>query len=375
MSDLTTAEMNALTFMVEEEKLAFDVYSALAKVWDLKIFTNIANNSETKHIASIETLAEQYGITVPDLPTGVYENDELQSLYDNLVAIGSRSITDALKVGIVIEVVDIEDLNHYLTDTTNTDLTATFSKLLTDSEKHLDSFIKNLEKNGDSLAMETALTWLENELANLPNAETIADTLFNATLGKDSIVGTEALNDTLSYEQAASRGVSVNLSITKAQNTGGSSIDTIVGIENLVGSVFGDNLTGNAGNNKLSGLSGNDVLTGGVGADQLTGGEGRDKFVFKSINDSGLTADTMDVVTDFTQGLDKIDLSAIDANTATLFNNRFTNLITEGNDFTQAGQLKFEDGILYGNTDKDVEAEFAIALTGISTLSMTDIIA
>ncbi|MCC2633447.1 MAG: hypothetical protein K0S48_1333, partial [Ramlibacter sp.] len=36
------------------------------------------------------------------------------------------------------------------------------------------------------------------------------------------------------------------------------------------------------------------------------------------------------------------------------------------------GQLRLEDGVLYGNTDLDEFAEFAIALPGVTSLSAVD---
>jgi hypothetical protein len=369
MATLTTNETTALTFMAEEEKLAFDVYTALASKWDLKIFTNIANNSETKHISSVETLADQYAIATPDLAVGVYESPELQALYDNLVAIGSRSITDALKVGIVVEVVDIEDLTNYLADTTNADLTTTFTKLLTDSEKHLSEFTKNLANYDQTLAEEEVSEWLTNAVEELYTVN-----LVKATSSNDTITGTGNLADTVSYETGATKGVTVNLALTSAQNTIGSGKDTITGIENLIGSKFNDKLKGDKNDNQLSGKAGNDVITGGLGADQLTGGSGSDKFVLTQAKDSGITLAAMDTITDFVRGKDTIDLSALDANTATKINNAFTGFIDATSTFTTAGQVKFDNGILYGNTDKDASAEFAIALTGITTLSVTDLI-
>jgi Ca2+-binding RTX toxin-like protein len=59
----------------------------------------------------------------------------------------------------------------------------------------------------------------------------------------------------------------VNLSLTTAQNTGGAGIDTLSGIENLIGSQAGDTLTGNSGNNRIDGGGGNDTMAGGLGLD------------------------------------------------------------------------------------------------------------
>ncbi|MDT4831286.1 Bifunctional hemolysin/adenylate cyclase [compost metagenome] len=180
--------------------------------------------------------------------------------------------------------------------------------------------------------------------------------------------------DTASYAYAAS-AVTANLGVTTAQATGGSGTDTLVAIENLIGSTYNDRLTGNAAANSLNGGVGNDLLVGGLGRDILTGGAGNDIFDFNALGETGLTSATWDVITDFTRGADKIDLSTLDANTATAANDAFTAFIGSAVAFSQAGQLKFANGVVYGNTDTDSAAEFAIQLTGISTLSMADLIA
>ena len=46
-----------------------------------------------------------------------------------------------------------------------------------------------------------------------------------------------------------------------------------------------------------------------------------------------------------------------------------------GGGFSAPGQLRFAGGVLYGNTDLDADAEFAIALTGVTTLSLQDLVA
>jgi serralysin len=80
--------------------------------------------------------------------------------------------------------------------------------------------------------------------------------------------------------------------------TGGSARDLLVG--NEVANV----LKGMAGNDVLKGNEGNDTLIGGTGNDTLSGGTGSDLFVFA--NDTSL-----DTITDFATGVDKIDLTAI----------------------------------------------------------------
>jgi Ca2+-binding RTX toxin-like protein len=176
--------------------------------------------------------------------------------------------------------------------------------------------------------------------------------------------------DTLSYLYGASAGITANLAITTTQATGGSGNDTLLNIENLIGSSFNDRLTGNSGNNVLNGGLGNDILTGGSGKDSLTGGSGNDTFDFNALSELGLGA-TRDVITDFTQGQDTFDLATIDSNTSLAGDQAFTFVSS----FTAtAGQLRYSDGIVYFNTDADTAAEYEIQLTGNlpTTLSATN---
>jgi hypothetical protein len=149
------------------------------------------------------------------------------------------------------------------------------------------------------------------------------------------------------------------------------------------GNELANTITGNAGNNVLNGGAGADVLSGGAGDDILIGGAGKDTlkgdagkdvFDFNVLSEMGVTSATWDVISDFTAGQDKIDLSTLDANTATTANEAFTEIIAATAAFTKAGQLKFANGILYGNVDADADAEFAIQLTGVTKLGTADIV-
>ena len=81
---------------------------------------------------------------------------------------------------------------------------------------------------------------------------------------------------------------------------------TLTGSANINGTGTGsDNaLKGNGSSNALNGGGGDDLIKGGAGNDTLTGGDGSDIFV---IGDH----DGRDVVTDFENGTDKIDLSLV----------------------------------------------------------------
>ncbi|MEO5330577.1 MAG: tandem-95 repeat protein [Magnetococcus sp. YQC-5] len=98
------------------------------------------------------------------------------------------------------------------------------------------------------------------------------------------LIGNTGIN-TLSYLNATS-AVTVDLSVTTAQNTVGAGIDTVIGFENLTGSGFDDVLLGNSGNNLLSGGTGADQIQGQEGNDTIDGGLGNDTVLFSgSSND------------------------------------------------------------------------------------------
>lgn len=145
-TELTQDEIDALLFMREEEKLARDVYLTLYEKWDLILFNNIAR-SEQRHMDAVKTLIDRYGLEDPILgEVGEFTNQDLQSLYDDLVIKGSQSISDALLVGGAIEEIDILDLQEGLKERTNPDVTRVFESLLRGSYSHLKAFVNTFNR-------------------------------------------------------------------------------------------------------------------------------------------------------------------------------------------------------------------------------------
>ncbi|MDQ3478382.1 MAG: hypothetical protein M3438_04400, partial [Pseudomonadota bacterium] len=112
--------------------------------------------------------------------------------------------------------------------------------------------------------------------------------------GDDTLAGGRGY-DGIVYTSALS-GVTVDLSLTAAQNTGGAGFDTLSSIEDVSGSEFADTITGNASDNFLSGRGGNDVIVGGAGADRLRGGTGADRMTGGTGKDTYYVDDIGDVV-------------------------------------------------------------------------------
>ena len=236
--------------------------------------------------------------------------------------------------------------------------------------------------------------------ANIENGRIVATTASNMTgnvlsntiyagAGNNLISGgTGTEIDTVSYQYGLFSGATsgINANLATGIITGTSGTDTLTRIENLIGSSLNDTLVGSTGNNSLNGGSGNDSLSGGdgndtliggAGKDTLVGGNGNDIFDFNALSEMGTTSATRDVISSFVRGQDKIDLSTLDANTATTTNDVFDSLTVGGTfsgSFASAGELYFDNvaRVLYGNTDGDVTAEFAIQLTGVTTLATSD---
>lgn len=143
--ELNEAEIASIIFMREEEKLARDVYIVLFEQWNLPVFQNIAN-SEQSHTDALLTLITRYGLQDPvnDNGIGIFVNQDLQALYDQLISQGSESLTSALQVGGAIEEIDILDLQESMGTTDNADVLMVYENLLKGSRNHLRAFVSTL---------------------------------------------------------------------------------------------------------------------------------------------------------------------------------------------------------------------------------------
>lgn len=211
-------------------------------------------------------------------------------------------------------------------------------------------------------------------------------------IGNDQLNGGAGV-DTTDYS-ALSGAVTVNLSLAASQNTVSGGIDTLNGVENLIGTGFDDTLTGGllanridggvgadilgglAGDDALIGGEGNDRLTGDGGADQLYGGTGGDIFRFIALADSTAGLAGQDTIFDFSSADgDKIGLLAIDANSATLADDAFALV----DSFTGvAGQLVSQfDSVsgsyrVQGDVNGDGLADFGLQVFSTTALVASD---
>lgn len=296
----------------------------------------------------------------------------------------------------------------------------TFAVIPTNVENFIQDLNLNMEIQGNSL---------NNAITGNAGSDTILgsfgnDSLFGAG-GVDYLQG-DSGNDYLdggAGNDVLTGGVGndtyvVNSASDTVAEASAAGLDNVIstvthalgfGVENLTlsgngaingtGNELANVITGNGAANTLKGFVGNDTLIGGAGNDTLvgeasrdvmTGGLGADRFDFNVAFESGKTAATRDIITDFTHNAtlalsDRIDLSTIDANGAGAGNTAFVLLATKGAAFTGlAGQLRWfqsdstnnalDKTIIEGDINGDKVADFQIELTGLKNLVAADFV-
>ena len=146
-----SSQEDGILLMREEEKLARDVYLALYDMWGIRTFGNIAR-AEQQHMDAVAWLMQQQGMedSVEYAEPGEFTIEKMQNLYDSLVEQGSESEIAALKVGALIEDLDIADLEHLL-ETAEDEITIrVWEQLLAGSEMHMRAFVGQLELAGET---------------------------------------------------------------------------------------------------------------------------------------------------------------------------------------------------------------------------------
>ena len=137
----TAAQKLQLQYLVEEEKLARDVYAYFAENVTSQKFSNIVKSEQT-HMDAISALLKKYNYFNPTLTraAGVYRDKELQALYNELIAQGSASAAAAFQVGVAIEELDIADIKKMMVNPAPADVKLAWDNLLKGSINHLVAF-------------------------------------------------------------------------------------------------------------------------------------------------------------------------------------------------------------------------------------------
>jgi hypothetical protein len=139
----TVAQKLQLQYLVEEEKLARDVYAYFAANVTTQKFSNIARSEQT-HMDNISAILKNYNFYNPttNRAPGVFKDQTLQKLYNNLTTEGKAGTTAAFGVGVKIEELDISDLQKMMANPAPSDMQSAMTLLLKGSQNHLAAFTR-----------------------------------------------------------------------------------------------------------------------------------------------------------------------------------------------------------------------------------------
>jgi hypothetical protein len=147
----TDKEKASVLRMREEEKMARDVYMVMNEKWDHQVYSHISE-SEIYHMSQMKLWVDKFNLDDPVTQNndkrGVFTDQSLQKLYNELTASGLQSKEAAFRAGAKVEEVDILDLKAALAETSNADLQSTYKYLIHASENHLRAFVRNLKALG-----------------------------------------------------------------------------------------------------------------------------------------------------------------------------------------------------------------------------------
>jgi len=140
---LTAAQKGKLQYLVEEEKLARDVYGYFSTKVTTQRFSNIVKSEQT-HMDQISNLLDSYKISNPTVgkAAGEFKNKSLANLYKKLISDGSSSTPAAFGVGVKIEKMDLADLKSIRKLFSQSDILAGLDLLEKGSQNHLAAFIR-----------------------------------------------------------------------------------------------------------------------------------------------------------------------------------------------------------------------------------------
>ncbi|HMM95815.1 DUF2202 domain-containing protein [Phycicoccus sp.] len=138
----TPAVTAALRFASDEERMARDLYAAIADRYDGALPFSRITTSEQRHLEAVTALLARYGIADPSAgkAAGSYADPTVQKLHDAWWTQAQRSLDDAYDVGVALEQRDIADLEKTIAGDLPSDVDAVLTTLLRASQMHLRAF-------------------------------------------------------------------------------------------------------------------------------------------------------------------------------------------------------------------------------------------
>ena len=254
-----------------------------------------------------------YGFDGNDRLDGRAENDTLDGGLGNDTLIGGAG-DDVMFGGTGNDVYFVDSTNDFIREYAGEGLDRVYSSATYTLSNNVEQLFLNgtvnINGTGNALANYVVGNGASNILVGLAGDDTLLggagdDSVFGGEgndnvrsgSGNDVIDGGDGV-DTVDYSGDPERdhnvrysGIVLSLSDDRTFNgifypghtalDGYGNTDTLINVENVVGSNFDDLIGGSEANNTLSGLNGTDYLAGAAGNDSLVGGNGTDWAVYQ----------------------------------------------------------------------------------------------
>lgn len=147
--DFSPEDQKSVEHMIEEERLAVELYQLLSENWDQPIFARILEE-EKIHLVRVRRLGKKYQVEESTMEYGMFLDQTLQNLFNGFRIRANASEKEALLAAAEFEERDIVDLQKYFKTTNNADLIITYEFLLEGAKDHLRIIYKVLSEKGIS---------------------------------------------------------------------------------------------------------------------------------------------------------------------------------------------------------------------------------
>lgn len=146
---LTESEAEGIKLIIEENKLARDLYIEFYEMWEYDTFNKVSI-SDALYMDKTKVALERFKINDPveNDDKGVYESLYITKLYRDLLKKGKSDPFEAMRIGTTLEEMHIKDLNDLLENTSNDDLIELYTELKLGAISHIRAFYNLLKKNG-----------------------------------------------------------------------------------------------------------------------------------------------------------------------------------------------------------------------------------
>ena len=286
----------------------------------------------------------------------------------NLHSLGGGSGTDTVEfTSAITDTVNFDHLFEYTNSVEQVQLFGASSINVQSamSIKQVHTILTGNDNTGIDYQDVNALATYKVDATKLVDGKTLTLTQSGGGVGKFDVINLKG--------DVAASGLTGAVSVTAASGTG-------FGVNIATGS-GNDTLTGSAGNDAINAGNGTNSITGDKGADTLTGGSGVDTFkfaagdanafTFENKFDSAIsTGDTFtftsgtDVITGFTQGVDKLSVTGANVDAVSYVNEGTTNFATA----LESGNLF----LVHGNYNTTSHV-FSVSSNGTSTLAIYNV--